>query len=72
MAFKDRDSVLENEKQDRLLSAGNRIIGVMGVPGIKYASDLNGYYGGVPRLPLLPLSAYEQQEVASLLAPIRS
>ena len=44
----------------------------MGVPGIKYACELNGYYGGVPRLPLLPLTSQEQQEVASLLAPIRS
>lgn len=72
MAFKDRDTVLENEKQERLLNAGNRIIGIMGVPGIKYACDLNGYYGGVPRLPLLPITAEEQQEVASLLAPIHS
>ena len=72
MAFKDRDQVLENEKQERLIAAGNRIIGVMGVPGIKYACDLNGYFGGVPRLPLLPITAEEQQEVASLLAPIHS
>jgi 4-hydroxy-2-oxoglutarate aldolase len=72
MAFKDRDSVLENEKQERLINAGNRIIGVMGIPGIKYACDLNGYYGGVPRLPLLPLTAEDQQEVASLLTSIHS
>jgi 4-hydroxy-2-oxoglutarate aldolase len=72
MAFKDRDTILENEKQERLVNAANRIIGVMGIPGIKYACDLNGYYGGVPRLPLLPINAEEQQEVASLLAPIHS
>ncbi len=72
MAFKDRDTVLENEKQERLLTPGNRIIGNMGIPGIKYACDLNGYYGGVPRVPLLPLTAEEQQEVALLLAPIHS
>lgn len=72
MAFKDRDSVLENEKQERLVNAGNRIIGVMGVPGVKHACDLNGYYGGVPRLPLLPLSVEDQQEIGSLLASIHS
>ena len=26
-----------------------------GVPGLKYAMDLNGYYGGIPRLPLTPI-----------------
>lgn len=72
MAFKDRDPVLEIEKQERLVQAANRIIGVMGIPGIKYACDLNGYYGGVPRLPLLPLTGEDQQEVASLLASIHS
>jgi hypothetical protein len=24
------------------------------IPAIKYAMDLNGYYGGLPRLPPLP------------------
>jgi dihydrodipicolinate synthase/N-acetylneuraminate lyase len=43
----------------------------MGVPGIKYACDLNGLYGGHTRLPLLPLTAEEQREVATLMADIR-
>ena len=25
----------------------------MSIPGVKYAMDLNGYYGGPPRLPLV-------------------
>jgi 4-hydroxy-2-oxoglutarate aldolase len=34
----------------------NRIVsGSYGVAGVKYAMDLVGYYGGIPRLPLLPL-----------------
>jgi len=41
----------------------------MGIPAIKHALDLNGYYGGFPRLPLLPLSAAQKAEVASLMAP---
>jgi dihydrodipicolinate synthase/N-acetylneuraminate lyase len=72
MAFKDRDEALETEKQERLVHAGNRIIGVLGIPGIKYACDLNGYYGGVPRLPLLPLDAQQKQEVSTLLSSIQS
>jgi dihydrodipicolinate synthase/N-acetylneuraminate lyase len=72
MAFKDRDAILEKEKQERLVNASTRICAAMGIPGIKYACDLNGYYGGVPRLPLMPLTAPEQQEVEALLASIRS
>jgi 4-hydroxy-2-oxoglutarate aldolase len=72
MAFKDRDAVLENEKQERLVHIGNRIIGVMGIPGIKFACDLNGYYGGVPRLPLMPLTAEQKEELTTLLAQIHS
>ena len=28
----------------------------LGVAGIKFGCDLNGYFGGRPRLPLLPLT----------------
>jgi dihydrodipicolinate synthase/N-acetylneuraminate lyase len=72
MAFKDRDAVLENEKQERLVHAGNRIIGAMGIPGIKFACDVNGYFGGVPRIPLMPLTADQKQEVTALLVQIHS
>jgi len=34
-----------------------------GVPGLKYAMDLNGYYGGIPRLPLTALKPHEQHEI---------
>jgi len=72
MAFKDRDAVLETEKQERLVDAANYILGVLGIPGIKFACDLNGYYGGVPRLPLMPLTAEQKQQVTTLLAPIHN
>jgi dihydrodipicolinate synthase/N-acetylneuraminate lyase len=72
MAFRDRDAMLEKEKQERLVQAGDRIIGVLGIPGIKHACDLNGYYGGIPRLPLLPLNAEQKHEVSVLLSQIQS
>jgi 4-hydroxy-2-oxoglutarate aldolase len=34
-----------------------------GVPGLKYAMDLNGYYGGPPRSPLVPPSAEAKKEI---------
>ena len=39
----------------------------MGIPAIKYALDLLGYYGGPPRLPLLPLEEREKRQVESFL-----
>ncbi len=71
MAWKDKDEPLAREKQDRLVAAANVVCGEMGVPGVKYACDLNGYYGGLPRLPLLPLHGPERQRAAELLRDIR-
>jgi 4-hydroxy-2-oxoglutarate aldolase len=39
---------------------------------MKYAMDFNGYYGGPPRLPLLPLTADLKAEVERLMADIRN
>jgi 4-hydroxy-2-oxoglutarate aldolase len=44
----------------------------MGIAAIKYAMDLNGYYGGPPRLPLLALSAAQKAEIESLMANFRN
>ncbi len=71
MAWKDRDAPLAEEKQRRILEAANVVCGEMGVPGVKYACDLNGYYGGLPRLPLLPLRGLEKERAAAVLRDIR-
>jgi len=34
-----------------------------GVPGVKYAMDIAGFYGGEPRLPLLPLNENQKEQV---------
>jgi dihydrodipicolinate synthase/N-acetylneuraminate lyase len=72
LAWKDHDSKLAEEKQARILAANNRVVSELGIPGIKYACDFNGYYGGHTRSPLLGLSAEEKSEVESLLAGIRN
>jgi 4-hydroxy-2-oxoglutarate aldolase len=70
-AWKEGDQGLAAEKQERIAHAST-IVGLqMGVPGVKFACDLNGYYGGRPRLPLLPLTGEQQQQVQSLMADIR-
>jgi 4-hydroxy-2-oxoglutarate aldolase len=72
LAWKDRDLKLAEEKQRRIAAPSLRIGAGLGIAGIKYACDFNGYYGGRPRLPLLPLSAAEKAEVEQLLAGIRN
>ena len=49
-----------------------RVVSELGIPGVKYASELNGFAGGVPRLPLLPLTATQRREVEELMADIKS
>lgn len=71
-ALKDGDIVLAREKQERLKLAAQRVVGELGVPGVKYAMDLNGYYGGPARLPFLPLSGEQKAEIEKLLTGIKS
>ncbi len=70
-AWKEGDEALAAEKQDRVMAAG-REISRMGIPGVKYALDLNGYFGGVPRMPLLPLTADEMATVEEVLKDLRN
>ncbi|WP_263365605.1 dihydrodipicolinate synthase family protein [Edaphobacter bradus] len=71
-AWKDGDLPLAEEKQQHLAAAVAGIEEALGVPGIRYASDLNGYFGGAPRLPLLPLTGAERQAVERLMGGIRN
>jgi dihydrodipicolinate synthase/N-acetylneuraminate lyase len=71
-AWKDRDPKLAAEKQGRISVAAKRVVSEFGVPGIKFAQELNGYYGGPPRLPLLPLVVEQKQEIERLMKEIRS
>ena len=72
LAWKDHDLKLAAEKQARIAEPGQRITGQLGVAGIKYACDFNGYYGGRPRAPLLPVTAEEKAEIEALQAGIRN
>jgi dihydrodipicolinate synthase/N-acetylneuraminate lyase len=71
-ALKDGDTALAREKQERVKLAAQRVVGDFGVPGVKYAMDLNGYYGGPSRLPFLPLTGDQKAEIEKLMAGIRS
>jgi 4-hydroxy-2-oxoglutarate aldolase len=72
LAWKDHDLKLAAEKQARIAAPAQRITGQLGVSGIKYACDFNGYYGGRPRAPLIPVTAEQKAEIEALLAGIRN
>jgi len=71
-AWKDHDPQLAKEKQQRIAAPSQRIVGQLGIPGVKHACDFNGYYGGRARTPLLPVTGSEKQEIEKLLAGIRN
>ena len=71
-AWKDGDEALAFEKQARLADLTTLIEGRLGVPGIRYGCDLTGYFGGRPRLPLLPVTGEEKQEIERLMSGIRN
>lgn len=70
-AFKDGDPALSKEKCLRL-SEGDALLTELGIAGIKYACDLNGYYGGFPRLPRLALSAEQLLRVEQGMANLKN
>jgi dihydrodipicolinate synthase/N-acetylneuraminate lyase len=71
-AWKDSDLPLAAEKQERLRPLAPHLEGPTGIAAIKYGCDLNGYSGGHPRLPLLPLPAAAKLELEALMSTIRN
>jgi 4-hydroxy-2-oxoglutarate aldolase len=71
-AWKEGDIELARLKQERIAKAAQRVVGELGIPGMKHAMDFNGYFGGPVRLPLLPLTADLKAEVEQLMADIRN
>jgi len=71
-AWREGDAELARLKQERIAAAAQRVVGELGIPGVKYGMDFNGYFGGPARLPLLPLTGDVKGEVERLLADVRN
>jgi len=71
-AWKEGDAELARLKQERIAHAAQKVVGEFGISGVKYGMDLNGYFGGPVRLPLLPLTGEVKSEVERLLGDIRN
>ena len=53
--------------QLKMISVNQAVTAIYGVPGLKVAMDMCGYFGGDPRLPLLPSSEQERSEIEAIL-----
>jgi len=56
--------------QQQLAAASRSIASENGIAGLKYAMDLRGYSGGLPRLPLLPLAEDKKQLISRVVAEL--
>jgi 4-hydroxy-2-oxoglutarate aldolase len=62
-AFRTREEEAGVDWQTRISHPSILVTDMYGVPGLKHAMDLNGYYGGPPRLPFVPVSQDARREI---------
>ncbi len=62
-AWRGREYEAAADWQHRIARAAVLVTSRYGIPGLKHAMDLNGYYGGPPRLPLVPPSPEAKGEI---------
>jgi dihydrodipicolinate synthase/N-acetylneuraminate lyase len=70
-AHRTRDTEAAGDWQNRIAKAVETINGPNGIAALKYAMDLNGYYGGAPRLPRTVLTPDRKKEVEQAFAGIK-
>ncbi len=71
-AWRDNDMDLAQAKQNSIVGTTRKVVSELGIPAVKYSMDLNGYYGGPPRLPLLPLTSAQKSEIESQMERFRN
>jgi 4-hydroxy-2-oxoglutarate aldolase len=70
-AYRTRETAAVEDWQQRISCASQLISTKHGIPGLKYAMDLNGYYGGPPRLPLVAPGPEAKIEIEKAFEGIR-
>ena len=58
------------ELQGKLSVASKKVVSENGIAGVKFVMDLRGYKGGVPRLPILPLSESAKMAITKIAASL--
>jgi len=63
---------LENARKLHLVlnTLNAAVSGSYGVAGVKYATEVAGFYGGDPRLPLLPLNESEKASIRQAIETV--
>ena len=64
--YKDGNHAEAKELQMRLIEPTLAVTSRYGIPGLKAAMDLSGYYGGHSRLPLLHVTGAEIEEIKNI------
>jgi len=70
-AHRTRETEAALDWQNRISRASQLVTTKYGIPGLKYAMDLMGYYGGPPRLPLIPAGPQAKLEIDRAFADLR-
>jgi 4-hydroxy-2-oxoglutarate aldolase len=70
-AHRTREHDAALDWQRRIARPATLVTVKYGIPGLKYAMDLEGYYGGPPRLPLTPPSPHAKKEIEEAFADLR-
>ena len=70
-AWKDGDQALALQKQERIRPAAE-YVDRWGTAAVKFGCDLNGYSGGAPRSPHLPLTAERRNELQQHMSSLRT
>lgn len=70
-AHRQREFDAAMDWQRRIAKAAVLVTVKYGIPGLKYAMDLNGYYGGPVRLPLTPVSPAAKAEIEAAFGDLK-
>jgi 4-hydroxy-2-oxoglutarate aldolase len=66
-SVKQGDYEAAKQLQLKMVPVNQAVTATYGVPGLKAAMDMLGYFGGDPRPPLLPSSEKEKSEIRDIL-----
>src|SRR5689334_7957620 len=70
-AYRTREEAAGLDWQNRIGGPAALVTTKYGIPGLKYAMDLNGYYGGPPRLPLIVPTPAAKQEIEAAFRDLK-
>jgi 4-hydroxy-2-oxoglutarate aldolase len=70
-AYRTREEAAGLDWQNRIGRASALVTSKYGVPGLKHAMDLNGYYGGPPRLPLTVPTEEAKREIEAAFRDLK-